>query len=118
MSSRRLVLAVVAACLFALPASGALSVSVASAQTDLCLEDGCGGEGVWGAKHHAIWYAENAAGHRSESVHYEYCKNENTNQKGVTQWTCGGFYGGNGPWHWRVHMGPFGELIGTLEVFT
>ena len=121
MRLHRLILAITAAALLALPVSAAAAHGTATARAaarpKLCLEDNECGSGVWGAKHHGIWFAEHAANHRNETVHLEKCKSNGTNKKGSTQWTCEGYYGNNGPYHWRDHMDPYGELVGELEVY-
>ena len=102
-----------AACMLVLTTSTAAATSAGKAllaKPRVC-ETSCGGS--WGAKEHAKVYAER---HRSGTVTVEKCTPTGKNQAGVAQWICPGFWG-NGPWHFRVGIDPYGYEV-SWEEFT
>lgn len=101
-------LAILAAGAVAAPATMALHTV-----KPLICEHECGGS--WGAYEHAKVYAERA---RSETAHVQSCSPTGKNEAGVAQWICTGYYGVNGPWHFRVKIDPYGYQVGSVETYT
>jgi hypothetical protein len=63
----------------------------------------------WGAFEHAKVYAERNGGGESATV--QGCKNLHTNQGGVAQWECWGYWGSNKKNGWSVGIDPYGYEV-------
>jgi hypothetical protein len=78
--------------------------SAYAAKPALC-EHGCGGS--WGAFEHAKVYAEEHGGPATVSG----CTNLGTNQRGVAQWECWGYWNKNHEGPWAVGIDPYGYEV-------